>query len=49
MTVERGAAGRVPLPGTDLFAHAGLLHGVYETVLGDDPGRLAPRTLVSES
>jgi hypothetical protein len=49
MTVERGAAGRVPLPGTDLFAHARLLHEVYEAVLGDDPGRLAPRTLISDS
>ncbi|MGQ0575068.1 MAG: GAF domain-containing protein [Pseudonocardia sp.] len=45
-----GSAGRVPdEPGTDLVAHARLLHGVYDAVHGDDPTGLRPRSLVSES
>jgi hypothetical protein len=46
----RGTPGRVPdVPGGDPTAHARLLHDVYEAVLADDPGRLEPRSLVSES
>jgi hypothetical protein len=53
MTVDRGAHGArdsVPdVPAGDLFAHARLLHDVFEAVLSDDPHRITPRSLVSES
>ena len=46
----QGSTGRVPdEPGADLADHARLLRGVYDAVHGDEPSRLQPRTLVSES